>query len=126
MQDSPDALQDWLLAAAVPLSVIRNDPSGDSWLPAKWRACIAASAEYREVFEQFIADELELGDSVRLADTRDIWFTARVVEATGGAKVYGAGLDPRYRNWIVTGGYALAIVMCACFALEFLGHMHGP
>ncbi len=121
MQESPEALHEWLCASDVPHSVLRNDPRGDTWLPEHWRRCVDSDDAYRRVFEQFVDEELELGDSVRVA--RDVWFTNRVVEAAGGVQIYGSGLDPRYRNWIVTAGYAIAIVLCGCFALEFLGQL---
>jgi len=116
-EEHAQALQDWLISSEIHLSVLRKDPRGDGWLPTEYRRWVQKDPACRDILEDFVATELEVSDSVRM--NGDALFTDRVLKAARTAQVYGAGTDPRYRDWIVTAGYAIAIVLCACFVLEY-------
>ena len=72
-----DQLLEMLCELELELSVLRRDPTGESWLPDSARAWIADDPSLREVVLEFSETECILHEEARAAP--DGFFTARVL-----------------------------------------------
>ncbi len=104
--DPPTRLYDALCELDVLAADVRKDPSGKTWLPDDLRALVESNARCREVLAEWIDEELEFFDSVKLRP--DALFTDRVVKATEPEQIAGAGLEPGRRGLVLAAAYALA------------------
>jgi hypothetical protein len=101
------ALNEVLYELEVSSTALRRDPRGRTWLDPVWRAEIERTPALRAALDEFIEEELELFDSVRVR--ADFVFTSEVVTATESDSMFGVGLDPRHRTWVIATAYSLAL-----------------
>ncbi len=104
-----EGFRSYLLGLDVTSEILRNDPTGRTWLEPEFYALTQRDAACREVLEEFVEEELELFGSVR--ERGDPLFTKRVLEATAPTQVAGSGLDPRLRSPLITVAYAAGILL---------------
>ncbi len=107
--DPPTRLYDALCELDVQAADVREDPSGKTWLPEDLRQLVETNARCREVLAEWIDEELEFFDSVKLRP--DALFTDRVVKATEPEQIAGAGLEPGRRGLVLAAAYALAAAL---------------
>ncbi len=112
-------LRGFLDDADITSTVLRRDPSGQSWLPAELLTLVAADDACRRELARFVTRELELFDSVR--QRSDALFTARVLQAAAPQTIAGAGLNPRLRGYILALAYALATATAYYMLAPILG-----
>lgn len=112
-------LRSFLEEADIPSGVLRRDPQGMSWLPAELRALVEAQAACRDELRRFVDREIELFGSVR--QRSDALFTDRVLRAAAPVQIAGAGLDRRYRSYILAFAYALATGVAYLMLAPLLG-----
>lgn len=118
--EGPDAgkLYEALCELDVHAAEIRRDPAGGSWLPAALRAQVESDEGCREVLREWVEEELEFFDSVKIRG--DALFTDRVVKATEPEEIAGAGLDPSRRGVVLAAAYALAAGLGILILREFV------
>lgn len=112
-------LRSFLEEADIPSGVLRRDPHGTSWLPAELRALVEAQTACRDELRRFVDREIELFGSVR--QRSDALFTDRVLRAAAPVQIAGAGLDRRYRSYILASAYALATGVAYLMLAPLLG-----
>ena len=112
-------LRSFLEEADIPSSVLRRDPEGTTWLPAELRAHVDAEPACRDELRRFVDREIELFGSVR--QRSDALFTDRVLRAAAPVQIAGAGLDRRYRSYILAFAYALATGVAYLMLAPLLG-----
>jgi len=112
-------LRSFLEEADIPSSVLRRDPEGTTWLPAELRALVDADPACHVELRRFVDREIELFGSVR--QRSDALFTDRVLRAAAPVQIAGAGLDRRYRSYILAFAYALATGVAYLMLAPLLG-----
>ena len=100
--DLGDRFLDRLLELELDARTLREDPRGETWLPADLRAAIENDPSWASEFEEFVATELSLFD---VREPSDAFFTKRVMQQL---PELNAVEDSR-RTWILASAYALAI-----------------
>lgn len=122
-QEREDAFLEYLYELEVSSDVLRRDPRGQSWLAPEWRRQVEADRRLQDALATYVHEELELFESVRVR--ADFVFTNAVVTATEPSEMFGAGLDPRFRTWIVAGAWALAIGVAYLMWAQLVHLLHG-
>jgi anti-sigma factor RsiW len=82
--------------------LLREDPSGQRWLPAPLRRMVAENPECARELAEFVEMELELH---RAHEPCDAFFTRAVLDRLPPMEA----VDDRRRTWILASAYALAI-----------------
>ena len=116
--DPPTRLYDALCELDVQPADVRGDPSGKTWLPDELRALVEADERCQKVLAEWIDEELEFFDSVKLRP--DALFTDRVVKATEPEQIAGAGLEPARRGLVLAAAYALAAGLAILFLRQLV------
>lgn len=112
-------LRSFLEEADIASGVLRRDPEGTTWLPPELRALVDAEPACRDELRRFVDREIELFGSVR--QRSDALFTDRVLRAAAPVQIAGAGLDRRYRSYILAFAYALATGVAYLMLAPLLG-----
>jgi hypothetical protein len=82
--------------------LLREDPSGQRWLPASMRRMVAENPACARELAEFVEMELEL---YRAHEPCDAFFTRAVLDRLPVVEA----VDDRRRTWILASAYALAI-----------------
>jgi hypothetical protein len=82
--------------------LLREDPSGQRWLPAPLRRMVAENPDCARELAEFVEMELELH---RAHEPCDAFFTRAVLDRLPPIEA----VDDRRRTWILASAYALAI-----------------
>jgi hypothetical protein len=82
--------------------LLREDPSGQRWLPASLRRMVAEDPACARELAEFVEMELEL---YRMHEPCDAFFTRAVLDRLPPVEA----IDDRRRTWILASAYALAI-----------------
>jgi hypothetical protein len=85
--------------------LLREDPSGERWLPRSLRRMVSEHPACRQELAQFVEMELALLD---VHEPSDVFFTRRVMDRVNDIPGFEAVNDTR-RTWILASAYALAI-----------------
>ncbi len=93
---------------------LREDPRGETWLPADLRAEIERDPAWAAEFAEFVATEQALFDG---REPCDAFFTKRVMQKLPELE----GLDDSRRTWILASAYALAIGLAYLLIGPLLG-----
>lgn len=85
--------------------LLREDPSGQRWLPASMRRMVVENPACARELAEFVEMELEL---YRAHEPCDAFFTRAVLDRLDRLPCVEA-IDERRRTWILASAYALAI-----------------
>jgi hypothetical protein len=85
--------------------LLREDPSGQRWLPAPLRRMVAENPDCARELAEFVEMELELH---RAHEPCDAFFTRAVLDRLDRLPCMEV-VDDRRRTWILASAYALAI-----------------
>ncbi|MFV8754233.1 hypothetical protein ACNOYE_27125 [Nannocystaceae bacterium ST9] len=97
-----ESFVDRLLALELDARTLREDPRGETWLPADMRASLERDPECAREFDEFVATELALFD---VREPCDAFFTKQVMQQLPEIEA----VDDQRRTWILASAYALAI-----------------
>ncbi|PRQ09298.1 hypothetical protein [Enhygromyxa salina] len=81
---------------------LREDPTGERWLPHALRQTVRNDPACRQELAEFVEMELALLD---VHEPCDVFFTRQVMDRLPRIEA----IDDRRRNWILASAYALAI-----------------
>jgi hypothetical protein len=109
-----DRFVERLLALELDARTLREDPRGDTWLPADLRAELERDESLARELDEFVATELELFD---MRQPSDAFFTKRVMQQLPAVEA----VDDQRRNWILASAYALAIGVAYLLIGPWLG-----
>ncbi|KIG13470.1 hypothetical protein DB30_08036 [Enhygromyxa salina] len=82
--------------------LLREDPTGERWLPRSLRQLVTHDPACRQELAEFVEMELALLD---VHEPSDVFFTRQVMDRLPTLEA----VDDRRRNWILASAYALAI-----------------
>jgi len=115
MGSEVERLESILVELELSPDVLRNDPSGETWLPEEARALVQAHPECRRALDEFVECEVGLwrvsqDQNPMLLHAADPFFTARVVGALPGPRS-GTRLTPRRRALLLGLFHAIAVLL---------------
>lgn len=102
MSEALDQFVERLCELELDPQLLREDPSGQRWLPAPLRRMVAEHPECARELAEFVEMELELH---RAHEPCDAFFTRAVLDRLPPVEA----VDDRRRTWILASAYALAI-----------------
>jgi hypothetical protein len=107
-QQALDLFVERLLQLDLDPQQLRDDPTGEQWLPHSLRRMAREDPACRQELAEFVQIELALHDMPAPLDVHqpsDVFFTRRVMERLPKREA----VDDQRRNWILASAYALAI-----------------
>jgi hypothetical protein len=105
MSDAVERFVERLCELELDPQLLREDPSGQRWLPASLRRMAAEDPACARELAEFVEMELEL---YRAHEPCDAFFTRAVLDRVDRLPAVEA-IDDRRRTWILASAYALAI-----------------
>lgn len=109
-----DAFIEQLCELELDHDTLRDDPSGERWLPAALREQVRRDPACARELQEFVAMELSLYD---VHEPCDAFFTRSVMDRLPDIEA----VDDRRRTWILASAYALAIGVAYVLLGPWLG-----
>jgi hypothetical protein len=105
MSEAVDQFVERLCELELDPQLLREDPSGQRWLPAPLRRMVAEDPACARELAEFVEMELSLYQVMQAPEPSDAFFTRAVLDRLPSA----ASIDDRRRTWILASAYALSI-----------------